>query len=108
MHETGLKQQRGDRQTMTKRELAIQISKETSVAQQDVLTIIQKTLDAITSALIAGTHVEFRDFGVFDVKLRKARIGRNPRKPENTVQISPRKVVKFKAGKRMRELVQNS
>lgn len=93
---------------MTKKELAIHISKETGIAQQDVLTIIQKTLDAITKALIAGKHVEFRDFGVFDVKVRKARIGRNPRKPQDTVHISPRKVVKFKAGKRMRELVQKS
>ena len=90
---------------MTKRDLVVRISGETGMVQQDVLAVIQKTLDYITEALVAGDHIEFRDFGAFDVKLRRARVGRNPNKPEDVVQIPPRKVVKFKPGKKMRELV---
>ena len=52
--------------------------------------------------------MEFRDFGVFEVCVRKARIGRNPNKPENVVTIPERKVVKFKAGKLMKAAVLKS
>jgi nucleoid DNA-binding protein len=49
--------------------------------------------------------VELRNFGVFEVKVRKARIGRNPNQPETDVPIPRRAVVKFKPGKEMREAV---
>lgn len=90
---------------MTKRELVVRISKETNITQEDVYTIIQKTLDYITEALSKGDHVEFREFGVFDVCVRKPRVGRNPHKPEETVQIPRRKVVKFKPGKTMKAMI---
>ena len=90
---------------MTKRDLVVRISKETGVVQEDVYAIIQKTLDYITEALTQGKHVEFRDFGVFEVHVRKPRIGRNPNKPEHVVQIPERRVVKFKPGKKMKALV---
>ena len=93
---------------MTKRDLVVRISKETGIIQEDVYTVIQKTLDYITEALTQGKHVEFRDFGVFEVHLRKSRIGRNPNKPDHVVQIPERKVVKFKPGKKMKALVLNS
>ena len=93
---------------MTKRDLVVRISTETGVIQQDVLAVVQRFLDHITEALVAGEHIEFRDFGAFDVKLRKARTGRNPGKPDDTVLIPPRKVVKFKPGKKMRQLVADS
>lgn len=93
---------------MTKRELVVRISKETNIIQEDVYMIIQKTLDYITEGLASGDHVEFRDFGVFDVCTRKPRIGRNPHKPEQTVQIPERKVVKFKPGKKMKEVILGS
>ena len=70
--------------------------------------MLQKTLDYITEALAANEHVEFREFGVFDVCTRKSRIGRNPKKPENTVIIPERKTVKFKPGKRMKQLIQDA
>ena len=93
---------------MTKRELVVRISKETGIIQEDVYTVIQKTLDYITDALVRGDHIEFRDFGVFEVTRRKARIGRNPNQPEDTVQIPERKVVKFKPGKQMKARVLGS
>jgi|SRR5919108_399310 DNA-binding protein HU-beta/integration host factor subunit alpha len=90
---------------MTKRDLVVRISNETGIVQQSVLEIVQKTLDYIAEAVAQGKKVELRNFGVFEVKVRKARIGRNPNSPENDVRIPPRAVVKFKPGKEMREAV---
>jgi nucleoid DNA-binding protein len=88
--------------TLTKRDLVIRISDETGLGQQQVFDAVQKTLDYITEALAKGDKVELRNFGVFEVKVRKARVGRNPNKPETDVPIPARSMVKFKAGKEMR------
>ena len=90
---------------MTKRDLVLRISGETGLVQQQVLDVVQKTLDHITEALAKGETVELRNFGVFEVKVRKARIGRNPNAPATDVPIPPRAIVKFKAGKEMRDHV---
>lgn len=90
---------------MTKRDLVVRISKETNLQQQQVFTIVQKTLDYISEALAKGEKVELRNFGVFEVKIRKPRVGRNPNKPEYEVKIPQRAVVKFKPGKEMTEAV---
>lgn len=90
---------------MTKRDLVVRISEETGLVQQDVLNVVQKTLDYISDAVTKGQKVELRNFGVFEVKVRKARVGRNPNAPEADVPIPPRAVVKFKPGKEMREAV---
>ena len=95
----------GNANALTKRDLVTQISKETGITQLQVLDIVQRTLDGIINALESGKHVEFREFGVFQITERKARIGRNPNKPENIVVIPVRKVVKFKPGKRMRQML---
>jgi nucleoid DNA-binding protein len=88
--------------TLTKRDLVIRISNETGLVQQQVLDVAQKTLDYIAEALAKGDKVELRNFGVFEVKIRKARIGRNPNAPAADVPIPERAVVKFKPGKEMR------
>ena len=88
--------------TLTKRDLVSRISEETGLLQDQVYEVVQKTLNQISEALAKGGKVELRNFGVFDVKIRKARIGRNPQKPENEVPIPARAEVKFKAGKEMR------
>jgi len=88
--------------TLTKRDLVTRISNETGLVQQQVLEVVQKTLNYIAEALAKGDKVELRNFGVFEVKIRKARIGRNPNAPETDVPIPQRSVVKFKAGKQMR------
>ena len=91
--------------TLTKRDLVVRISEETRLTQQDVSSVVQKTLDHISEALSDGDKVEIRNFGVFEVKTRKARVGRNPNAPETDVPIPARSVVKFKAGKEMAERV---
>src|SRR5262245_45127548 len=90
---------------MTKRDIVMRISNETGLVQQQVLDVVQKTLDCIASAVSKGKKVELRNFGVFEVKIRKARVGRNPNAPETDVPIPQRAVVKFKPGKEMREAV---
>jgi len=89
---------------MTKREMVVRISEEMGdrVIQQDIQKIIQRTLDLIVESLAEGRTVELRNFGVFYVKERKQRIGRNPNKPEHVVTIPSCKIVKFKAGKIMK------
>lgn len=90
---------------LTKRELVIAISNETGLIQTDVFNVIQRTLDHITDALAKGESVELRNFGVFEVRLTRSRIGRNPNHPDINVTIPSRATVKFKAGKIMRQRV---
>ncbi len=91
--------------TLTKRDLVVRISEETGMIQHHVLKVVQKTLDYITEALAKGEKVELRKFGVFEIRVRRARIGRNPHAPETDVPIPERSVVRFKAGKEMRAAV---
>ena len=93
---------------LTKRDLVVRIANELGLNQQDVYEVLQRSLDYITEALQKGMHVEFRDFGVFQVTMRKSRIGRNPNKPANVVRIPPRKVVKFKPGRKMKAIMLES
>ena len=90
---------------MTKRDLVMRIAKETGLIQQDVFAVLQKTLDYIVESLAKGENVEFRNFGVFEVCIRKSRIGRNPNQPTHVVTIPTRKVVKFKMGRIMKAQV---
>ncbi len=91
---------------MTKRDLVVKIAKETDLVQNDVAEIVQKTLDNIAGELIAGRSIELRNFGVFEIKVRKSRKGRNPNTPSNEVIIPERTVVKFRAGKELKEAVE--
>jgi nucleoid DNA-binding protein len=88
--------------TLTKRDLVLRISEETGLIRTRVFDVVQKTLNYIAESLAKGDKVELRNFGVFDVKIRKARVGRNPNRPETDVPIPARAMVKFKAGKEMK------
>lgn len=90
---------------MTKRDIVIRVSEETKLTQQKVMEVVQSTFDTIAAAVAKGQTVELRNFGVFEVKVRKARVGRNPNAPATDVPIPARSVVKFKPGKEMREEV---
>ncbi len=81
------------------------ISNETGMVQHQVFDVVQRTLDHLTDALAKGDSVELRNFGVFEVRLTKARVGRNPNKPATSFVIPPRATVKFKAGKIMKQKV---
>ena len=89
---------------LTKREIVLSIFDRTKgdIQQNHIRDTVQMTLDAIGEALLRGRNVELRNFGVFEVQVRKARVGRNPNKPEKDVVIPRRAVVKFKAGKELK------
>ena len=87
---------------LTKREIVQNIYESADYNHKDVTEIVQKTLDNINKALTSGMNVELRNFGVFEVQVRKSRVGRNPNRPETDVVIPRRAVVKFKAGKEMK------
>ena len=87
---------------LTKRDIVLDIYDKTDFPQKEVRETVQLTLDAIANALSEGRNVELRNFGVFEVQIRKSRIGRNPNKPETDVVIPKRAVIKFKAGKELK------
>ena len=89
---------------MTKKEIVKQISERIGLTQLKTKDIVQQTFDAIVDTLIEVGRIELRNFGVFEVKMRKARKARNPRTGER-VDVEPKKVVTFKPGKEMEERV---
>src|SRR5947209_9122145 len=91
---------------MTKKEIVKQISDEIGLTQLKTKEIVQKTFNAIVETLIRERRIELRNFGVFEVKKRKARKARNP-KTGTEVYVEPKFVVTFKPGKEMEERVRN-
>jgi nucleoid DNA-binding protein len=87
---------------LTKRDIVLDIYDQTDFPQKEIRATVQLTLDAIANALSEGRNVELRNFGVFEVQIRKSRIGRNPNKPETDVVIPKRAVIKFKVGKELK------
>lgn len=88
--------------TTTKKELVDRISELTGHKRPIVREIIQMFLDQITEELRDGRRLEFRDFGIFEVKTRRARRAQNPKTLER-VDVPPKKTVKFKVGRLLRE-----
>jgi nucleoid DNA-binding protein len=86
---------------MRKRDIVLKISQETSVKQVIVRDVVQKTFDIILAALKSGDRIELRNFGVFYVKKRKKRLGRNP-KTGQVVPVPERYVAAFKPGMEMK------
>ena len=89
---------------MTKKDIVIGIAEDTELKQIDVKKIVQRTLDHIVEALTRGDTVELRNFGIFKVKTRKSRVGRNP-KTGVTVPIPEKRIVSFKPGMIMKKRV---
>jgi len=91
-------------QTITKKELVNRIAERSKQTKVVVKDIVQQFLDEIVQELSAGNRLEFREFGVFEVKERAARTAQNPRTLEK-VEVPAKKVVKFKVGRLMRQNV---
>src|SRR6267143_454308 len=95
-----------DMAKLTKRDIVVAISNQTGMVQHQVFDVVQRTLDHITDSLANNVAVELRNFGVFQPRLTKPRVGRNPNQPGSSFVIPPRATVKFKAGKIMRQRVE--
>ncbi|MFT5731675.1 MAG: integration host factor subunit beta [Planctomycetota bacterium] len=93
-----------DIRTVTKRELVNRIAEETGQTKVVVRDVLQRFLESVIDELSVGNRLEFRDFGVFEVRERAARVAQNPRTLEK-VPVPAKRVVKFKVGRIMRERV---
>jgi len=91
-------------QIMTKKEIVRQIADKLGLTQLKTKEIVQQTFDAIVDTLLEERRIELRNFGVFEVRERRARKARNPRTGEK-VQVPGRMVVSFKPGKVMESRV---
>lgn len=89
---------------MTKKDIVLIVAEETGIKQIDVKKVVQKTLEKIIDALTQNEKVELRNFGVFKVKSRKGRTGRNPRTGD-VVPVPPKKVAVFKPGLVMKKKI---
>ncbi len=89
---------------MTKKDIILKVADETNLKQIDVKRVVQKTFDCIIDALARGEKIELRNFGVFRIKQRKSRTGRNPRTGQ-AVPVPPRKAVVFKPGLEMKKKI---
>ena len=87
---------------MTKKEIASKIAKQFEITQRLALEAVQMVFDNIIETLLDEGRIELRNFGVFEVKRRRARKARNPRTGER-VNVPARMVVAFKPGREMEE-----
>ena len=88
--------------TITKKELVDRIAQSNNTTCTAVKPIVQHFLNEIVAELAKGNRIEFRDFGVFETKIRQARKGQNPKTLES-VQIPAKRTVKFKMGRLMKQ-----
>src|SRR5215210_4874172 len=88
--------------TITKKELIDRIAESAGSRRVMVKKVVQQFLDEIVAELGRGNRLEFRDFGVFETKLRKARKAQNPKTLE-PVEVPEKRTVKFKVGRLMKQ-----
>ena len=89
---------------MNKAELIAEVAAKTGLSKKDTEKAMNAALDTITASMKNGEKVSLVGFGVFDVKEREARMGRNPRTKEE-IPIPASRVPQFKAGKALKEAV---
>ena len=89
---------------MNKKELIAAAAAKAGMTQKDAESVINAALDAITDALVKGERVQVSGFGIFEVKTREARVGRNP-KTKEAIEIPASKVPVFKPGKALKDTI---
>jgi integration host factor subunit beta len=93
--------------TITKKEIIDRIAENTNTRRAVVKPVIQLFLDEIVNELTKNNRLEFRDFGVFETKIRAARRAQNPKTMER-VQVPAKRNVKFKMGRLMKQKINAS
>ena len=89
---------------MNKTELIAAVAAKTGLTKKDAEKVVNATIDSITESLVNGDKVNVSGFGIFEVKTREARVGRNPRTKE-TIEIPATKLPAFKASKTLKDAV---
>ena len=90
---------------MNKADLIAAVAEKTGFTKKDAEVAVNATMASIEETLIKGERVQLIGFGTFEVRQRKARTGRNPRKPGETIEIAASKAPVFKAGKALKDAV---
>ncbi len=90
---------------MNKKELVEKVAERTAMTKKDTELVINALIECIKETLAAGDKVQIMGFGTFETRERKARLGRNPRKPDETVSIVASKAPVFKAGNLLKRIV---
>ena len=90
---------------MNKADLIAAVAEKTGFTKKDAEVAVNATMASIEETLIKGDRVQLIGFGTFEVRQRKARTGRNPRKPGETIEIAASKAPVFKAGKALKDAV---
>ena len=93
--------------TTTKKELIERIAANSDLSRADIKRVVQAFLDSVIEELAQGNRLEFRDFGVFEIRERAARVAQNPKTLE-PVNVPSRKTVKFKSGRLMKTSVEGT
>ena len=93
---------------MTKAGLIDLIAEKVALKKKDIVPVINAVFETITESLAQGEKCTFVDFGVFEVRHRAAREGRNPQNPKIVVKIPAKKVPVFRPGKGLKEKVQST
>ncbi|MBE7002372.1 MAG: HU family DNA-binding protein [Ruminococcaceae bacterium] len=89
---------------MNKTELIAAVAEKTGLTKKDAERVVSATFETITASLVKGDKVSVSGFGIFDVKTREARVGRNPRTKEE-IKIPATKLPAFKASKTLKDVV---
>ena len=89
---------------MTKTELIAAVAEKAGLTKKDAERVVNATVETITETLVKGDKVQLSGFGIFEVKAREARVGRNPRTKES-IQIPATKLPAFKASKTLKDAV---
>jgi DNA-binding protein HU-beta len=91
-----------------KNDIINEVGEAAGVSRQKATQAVETIIEVMRQALARGERIELRGFGVFLVKPRKKGIGRNPKKPQDEVQIPPGYTIRFKPGKELRDLTEAS
>ena len=86
----------------------VEVARKSGLKKKDTKILLEAFVQAVEQALIEGESVKLMDFGVFAVKDRKARQGRDPRDPQKTFEVPPRKAPIFRAGRSLKERIRES
>jgi DNA-binding protein HU-beta len=90
---------------VNKQELIAEVAAKAGLTKKDAETAVNTFIATVEKALVKGDKVQLIGFGTFETRLRKARKGRNPRKPDEVMNIPASKAPVFKAGKAFKDAV---
>ena len=89
---------------MNKTELIAAVAQKTGLTKKDAERVVSATVDTIIETMVKGDKVQISGFGIFEVKAREARVGRNPR-TKQTIEIPATRLPAFKASKTLKDTI---